>query len=309
MKRRTILVSIGGLAGGGGLLVSSNAFSAAEASRDVAVAVEGDRDAVITIDGFDEDEDVYTDEITAKPSPGNGECSVEIEDASITIGNQLTTENTEASVEIDGDSDGFPRLAFDPSEAEIPLGEDREFVPVVTCDCSQSGISQREAEIRIRSENESGTVLGEIIRQVTVIREKLDPDVIFRGGGGREESEGATGSAGSGNVHITFDGSLPNDFDITVTVWTVDNDGDVTQWDEVKPPLTGNKFNLRNFSRPVAVYIEETNETYFHPNFGYDGDGNIVTPTGQGSNSPTSKVCSAKNDPRDEEDVRECLDI
>lgn len=311
MKRRHMLASMGAFTAGGSLVIGSGAFSSVEANREVAVDVVGDPDAYLGL--------VYPSEGGESEPQKVVVASGERENL-FKATNQVTAEIEEFNLEIlevEGDFDTIELHEKDtenciqPETDEFGVGDCAQIE--IELECSEKVTGTIELEIEAKGEGEHFDIIG--VRTWDSLVECIGfaiEEVIFRGGGGNNSSNadqdsGSSGSTGSGNVHI-YPVNENTTESITVTPWTVD-DGTAIEQDEQTVELSGDKFNLTGQAgKYIAVYIEEVDKTYFHQNIECN-NGDITTPTGQGSNEPTPNIREGWVDLTEQDELDNCFDL
>lgn len=311
MKRRHVLASMGAFSAGGSLVISSGAFSSAEANREANIDIVGDPEAYLGLVYPSEDGESEPQEVVVE----SGE-----RENLFKATNQVTAEIEEFNLEILEGEDAFDRIELHEKDTEDCIQPAEETFGVGDCaqieielECSEEVKGTIELEIRAKGEGEHFDIMGvrtwdSLVECIGFAIEK----VIFRGGGGDNSSNAgqgssSSGSTGSGNVHI-YPVDENTTESITVTPWTVE-DGKAVKQDEQTLSLSGNKFNLDGTDgKYIAVYIEEVDKTYFDQNFECSGE-DIITPTGQGSNEPTPNVREGWVDLTDEDELDDCFGL
>jgi len=179
MRRRRFVVGLGGVAGGGSLLVGSEAFSAAEVERETTVGVDSDAEAVVRVTCGDTSNCEVTDgefsnnisyTRTAVSRGRDRPISTSIDDASFEVGN-LFREVPEIEVTVEADNLADVKIAYlshDDSSATITEGGSAEFSPQITVvDIPCSVDDSIEIRLKIRRPGEDDP-FGTITREVEV---------------------------------------------------------------------------------------------------------------------------------------------
>jgi hypothetical protein len=198
----------------------------------------------------------------------------------VTVRNRLSSDATVTSVDVEG-TDGTIRVSDVSKPATVPAGEERTVDAAITC----SAEADPEAELTVSVTVEADAVTAAISGDTATRTFEVDcADVEAHGGDVR--------FAGSGNVH--FDGWSQDT--LNVTYWTGSGDRvaehgpvEVDASKSLKSTVRGGQTDF------VAVYVEESNETHFHPNFD-TATGEMGTP-GQGNANET--VVDGKQNPND----------
>ena len=190
MRRRRFVVGLGGVAGGGSLLVGSEAFSAAEVERETTVGVDSDAEAVVRVtcgdtsncevtDGEFSNEISYTR--TAVPPDRDEPIVTSIDDASFEVGNQFP-EAPEIEVTVEADNLADVEIAYfsdDDSSATITEGDSAEFRPQITVDIPYSVDDSIEIRLKIEQPGEDdpfGTIVREVEVDVEVEYEEVEEE-------------------------------------------------------------------------------------------------------------------------------------
>jgi|GEM_PF-2864058 len=277
MKRRSVLASMGAFTASGSLVMGSGAFTSAEVERNVTVTVVEDENAYVGLK--------YLRDVTVEANGSNNQS-----ENVARITNQFTTSVT-VTLETDGpleyqlnEDESDEEVGGGDNSAEIPTGTDAVFDAGVDCDQLDAG----EPTVTITA-NGTG-VYGELDRNVDVECTSPAVDnlgVRFTGGGGQ-----GGGGVGSGNVQL--EGEYTESLDMVIWRWGGENATSeplrLNPDEKLQDKLSGSGF--------IAVFIEQTNKTYLHPNLTKEDEG-LTTPTGKGSNAATDCVRECELDLND----------
>jgi len=174
MRRRRFVVGLGGVAGGGSLLVGSEAFSAAEVDREATVGVADDDDAVvaITCDGSscDTDDGEFSNRIAhTSVEHDTDDLITSIHEASFRVGNQFPGAS-DIEVTVEADDPGEVVITYHTDDGSWPTigkGNSAEFTPQITADVPCSVHEFVEIRLKIRRPGEDDP-FGTITREVEV---------------------------------------------------------------------------------------------------------------------------------------------
>jgi len=243
-----------------GLVFGSMGFSSVAADRGVSVAVVDDDNALV---GYDTANQTVT-----------GDEGVEL----VTVTNKLSSSASVTDVSVAPPNDESEVEVRDiQTPGSIPTGESRTVDAAV--DCESGAAETLTVSVTVEADGVTAEISGDT---ATRSFEVACEDV--------EAHDRGVRFSGNGNVH--FDGWSQDT--LNVTYWTETNDGfeqhgpvDVDSSQKLKKSVSGGTTSV------IAVYVDEANKTYFHPNFdtntgemGNPGQGNENTTTKNGERSP-----------------------
>ena len=176
MRRRRFVVGLGGVAGGGSLLVGSEAFSAAEVDREASIGVVDDDDAVvaITCDGSscDTDDGEFSNQIEythTSVEHDTDDLITSIHGASFRVGNQFPG-TSKIEVTVEADDPGEVDITYHTDDGSSPIideGGSAKFTPQITADVPCSVHEFVEIRLKIGRPGEDDP-FGTITREVEV---------------------------------------------------------------------------------------------------------------------------------------------
>lgn len=168
LSRRNVLIGLGGIVGGGGLLMSTGAFTTASAEREVNVSTAGDGSAFLTLTGdgnyvSNDDEDTLTLDLGGPD--GNNDASGFNQEAVTTLTGVVTMTNnaaddTSTTVGVSTDSAGSAE-ANGSASLQVP-GEEPEAVVTFYVSDEEDESSVGEGETRSIDTGESAYLDVEI---------------------------------------------------------------------------------------------------------------------------------------------------
>jgi hypothetical protein len=143
MKRRNVLASIGVITAGGGLVMSSGAFTSAEVERDVNIDVVGDPNAFLGLQYPDGDGNYPGENEDANATPPKT-LTLDGETNLFKATNQFSSEITTFDVTVVDGEEAFDSIALNKDES-TPFGSGDE--KLVTVNCNDGTTASIDVEV------------------------------------------------------------------------------------------------------------------------------------------------------------------